>query len=49
MKYDNEKIDRQIIRLKKELHTILKRGNNSTIETKFDKYGNKVSMFEHLK
>ena len=35
------------IHLKKELYTIKnKRVKNSTIETKFDKFGNKVSMIE---
>ena len=28
------------------LHTIIKKENNYTIETKLDQYGNKVSMFE---
>ena len=32
------------------LHTIyLKKENNSTIETKFDKYGNKVTIIENVK
>ena len=41
---------RKIIHLKKELHTFKKkRENNSTIETKFDQYGNKFSIFETVK
>ena len=31
------------------LHTILRKENNSTIKLKYDKYGNKVSMFETVK
>ena len=49
MKLENEKIEQQIIHLKKELHAIKKkRVKQSTIETKFYKFGNKVSMFETL-
>ena len=34
--------------MKKELHTIKKkRVKKSTIETKFDKFGNKLSMLEN--
>ena len=41
---------RQIIHLKKEVHTIKnKKVNNSTIETKFDQCGNKVLIFETIK
>ena len=44
------KTERQIIHQKKELHTIFKnKENNSTIETKYDKYSNKVSIFETVK
>ena len=41
-------MEKQIIRLKKELHTIKKKKKvkKSTIETKFCKFGNKVSMVE---
>ena len=40
-------MEKQIIHLKKELHTIKKkRVKNSTVETKFDKFGKKVSMLE---
>ena len=36
----------QNIQLKKEINTTFKKKeNNSTIETKFDQYGNRVSMF----
>ena len=36
--------------LKKELNTIAKKGeNNSSVETKFDKHGNKTSMYETVK
>ena len=38
-------MEKQIIYLKKELHTI-KKENNSTIEKKNYLYGNKVSMFD---
>ena len=38
-----------IIHLKKELPTVKKKKNNSTIQTKFYQYGNKVSMFETVK
>ena len=42
-----KKCKKQIIHLKKEVHTIKnKKVNNSTIEIKFDKFGNKVSMLE---
>ena len=34
---------------KTELHTLKKTENNSTIETKFDQCGNKVSMYETVK
>ena len=44
-----KKTERQIINLKKELLNIKKKEENSTMEKKVDKYGNKVSMFEHLK
>ena len=41
------KKSKKIIHTKKELHTIEKKKvKNSTIETKFDKFGNKVSRFE---
>ena len=40
---------RQTIHLKKSYTPLNKKENNSTIETKFDQYGNKVSMFETLK
>ena len=46
MKVEYEKMERQIIHLNQDLHTIENKENNSTIETKFDQYGNKVSMFE---
>ena len=49
MKVEYEKMERQIIHLNQDLHTIGNKENNSTIETKFDQYGNKVSMFETLK
>ena len=46
LKLDNEKWEK-IIHLKKEFHTIKKKkGKNSTIETKFDKFGKNVSMLE---
>ena len=35
--------------LKKSYIQFKKKENNSTIETKYDKYGNKVSMFETVK
>ena len=38
-------MESQIIHLKKELHIIKKKENNYAIETIFDQYGNKVSMF----
>ena len=31
------------------MNTIKKEGNNSTAETKYDKHGNKVLMFETVK
>ena len=35
---------------KKEIHTITKRKEqNSTIDKKYDNYGNKVSMYETVK
>ena len=38
-----KKMERQIIPLKKDLHTIKKKKeNNSTIETRFDQYVNKI-------
>ena len=47
LELDNEKMEKQIIHLKKELYTIKKRKvKKYTIETKFDKFGNKVSMLE---
>ena len=49
MKVEYEKMERQIIHLNQDLHTIGNKENISTIETKFDQYGNKVSMFETLK
>ena len=48
LKLNNEKLEKQIIRLKKELHTRKKKKiNNSTIETKFENSDNKVSMLEN--
>ena len=47
LKLGNEKVEQQIIHPKKDLHTIKnKRVKNSTIETKFESFGNKVSMIE---
>ena len=47
MKHKNEKMEQEIIHLKTELHTIKKeKVKTSTIETKFDKFGNKVSILE---
>ena len=40
-------MEKQIIHLKKELHTIKRGKKASIIETKFDKFGNKVSMIEN--
>ena len=41
---DNEKMENQIIHLKKELHTIKKKKDkNYTIGTKFDKFGKKIN------
>ena len=45
LKVENGKMEKHIIYLKKELHTI-KKENNSTIEKKNYLYGNKVSMFD---
>ena len=33
----------------KELHTFFLKGNISTIDTKYNKYGNKVLMFETVR
>ena len=41
--------ERQTIYLKKSYIQFKKQENNFTIGTKFDKYGNKVSMFERVK
>ena len=50
MKVTNEGMKREKNHLKKELYTITKNiGNDSTIETKYDKHGNKVSMYETVK
>ena len=46
LKLDNEKKEKQIINLKEELHTIKKQGEHSTIEKKFDKFGDKFSIIE---
>ena len=50
MSLENKGIKREIVQLKKELSTIKKRKeDSSTIETKYDKYGNKVIMNETVK
>ena len=47
LKLNSEKMEKQIICLKKELHNRKKKKiKSSIIETKFDKFGNKVSMCE---
>ena len=46
MKNQNESIK---ILIKKQLNTTKKKEKNYTIETKYDKDGNKVSMFETVK
>ena len=47
LKLEKEKVEQNIIHLKKQLHTIKKKKvKNYTIETKCDKFGNKVSMLE---
>ena len=45
----NEVMKIKISQLKKDISTIKIKEKNSTIETKFDKYSNKVSMFETVK
>ena len=46
-KLENEKIEQKIIHLNKQLHTIKNnKVENSTIQTKFDKFGNIFSMLE---
>ena len=46
MKLNNEKMEIQISQLKKKYIPLKKWRNNSTIETKFDKNGNNISMLE---
>ena len=47
LKLSNEKMENIYICLKKELRTIKKKKiKKSTIETKFDKFGNNISMLE---
>ena len=47
LKVENEKKLRQIVHLKKELHTIKKKKeNNSTTDTTFYQYGNQVSILK---
>ena len=46
LKLNNENMEKQFFRLKKELHIIKRGGVTSTIETKFDKFFKKVSMLE---
>ena len=49
MKIENEKLQRQIIHLMKELRNNKKRENNSTLDIYFNQYGNTFSMFENIK
>ena len=50
LKLENEKMEQQIIHPEKELHTIKnKEVKDSTVDTKFDKFGNKVSVIETSK
>ena len=50
MSLANEDMKREISQLRKQLSTILKsKGSNVTIEKKYDKRGNKVSMYEAVK
>ena len=47
LKLNNEKMEKQIIHLKKELYTTIKKKiKKSTIDTKFDKFGNKVPLLK---
>ena len=50
MKNANEGMKREKFHLKIELNTITKKREDSTnIETKLDKHGNKISMYETVK
>ena len=50
MKISNEGMKSKNFHLKKKFNKIAKkREDNSTIETKFDKHGNKASMYETVK
>ena len=46
LKRNNEKLEKRFSHMKKELHTIKKKGEKSTIETKFN---NMVIQFQCLK
>ena len=49
MKVEDEKMESQIIHLKRVTYHLKNKENNYTIETIFDQYGNKFWIFETVK